>query len=63
MVLKLPNRFVTFNKTIPIVALTALTIENEELVAFNNAGFDDTLSKPFKTDDFYRKIHTLISKA
>ena len=49
-----------FNKTIPIIALTALTIENEELIAFNEAGFDDTLSKPFKSQNFYRKIHTLI---
>jgi len=51
-----------FNKEIPIIALTALTIEEEELEDFNNAGFDDTLPKPFKTDVFFQKIYELIYK-
>jgi len=51
-----------FNKNVPIIALTALTIEEEELEDFNNAGFDDTLPKPFKNEVFFQKIYSLIFK-
>jgi signal transduction histidine kinase len=51
-----------FNKTIPIIALTAITIEKEDLISFNKAGFNDILSKPFKTDVFYKKIYLQLTK-
>ena len=51
-----------FNPTIPIIALTALTIEEEGLEEFNNAGFNATLPKPFKNEVFFEKIYSLIFK-
>jgi len=51
-----------FNTTIPIIALTAITIEKEDLIRFNKAGFNDTLSKPFKSDTFFKKIYLQLIK-
>ncbi len=51
-----------FNKTIPIIALTAITIEKEDLITFNKAGFNDILSKPFKSETFFKKIYLQLTK-
>jgi len=51
-----------FNKQIPILALTAVTID-ENLDDFYRAGFNEIIPKPFKTEDFFEKIYrTLESK-
>ncbi|WP_310992596.1 response regulator [Aequorivita marina] len=44
-----------FNSVIPIIALTAITIE-DDLERFYSAGFNDFISKPFKAEDFFEKI-------
>ena len=51
-----------FNANIPIIALTAITIEKEDLIRFNEAGFNDILSKPFKADTFFKKIYLQLKK-
>ncbi len=56
------KRIRTFNQNTPIIALTAITIEKEDLIKFNEAGFNDTLSKPFKADTFFNKIYKLLKK-
>ena len=45
-----------------LIALTAITIEKEDLIRFNEAGFNDILSKPFKTDTFFKKIYLQLIK-
>ena len=45
-----------FNKQIPIIALTAVTID-ENLDDFYNAGFNEIIPKPFKPEDFFEKIY------
>ncbi|OAB76237.1 hybrid sensor histidine kinase/response regulator [Cochleicola gelatinilyticus] len=51
-----------FNKEIPIIALTAVTID-ENLDDFYRAGFNEIIPKPFKTEEFFEKIyHTLDGK-
>ena len=52
-----------FDKEIPIIALTAITIDEERQEDFDNAGFNDTLTKPFKSDIFFRKIYQQIKKS
>lgn len=44
-----------FNKTIPIIALTAISID-ESKDDFFEAGCNDVITKPFKPDVFYKKI-------
>lgn len=51
-----------FDKTTPIIALTAITIEKEDLARFNKAGFNDILSKPFKSETFFKKIYQQLTK-
>jgi len=51
-----------FDVEIPIIALTAITIEKEDLIRFNAAGFNDILSKPFKADTFFNKIYLQLTK-
>lgn len=48
-----------FNTKIPIIALTALSLseKRQELLA---CGIDDLLNKPFKPDEFYRKLFKLL---
>ena len=46
----------TFNKDIPIIALTAVTID-ENLDDFYNAGFTEIIPKPFKPEEFFEKIY------
>jgi len=48
-----------FNKEIPIVALTAVTID-ENLDDFYRAGFNEIIPKPFKTEEFFEKIYRSI---
>lgn len=45
----------TFNKKLTIFALTAVTIE-DKMVEFDEAGFTDIISKPFKQEDFEKKL-------
>lgn len=45
-----------FNTEVVIIALTALTIE-ENLEEFYNAGFNEFISKPFNASDFFEKIY------
>jgi signal transduction histidine kinase/ActR/RegA family two-component response regulator len=48
-----------FNKTVPIIALTAITIE-ENLEDFYNAGFNEFIPKPFNAEDFFEKINRVL---
>ncbi|NQY05123.1 MAG: response regulator [Flavobacteriaceae bacterium] len=50
-----------FDQDIPIIALTAITID-DKMDDFYQAGFDDILSKPFKPNDLFDKINALIVK-
>ncbi|MEL6810631.1 MAG: ATP-binding protein [Bacteroidota bacterium] len=45
-----------FNKQLPIIALTAVTID-ENLDDFYRAGFNEIIPKPFKTEEFFEKIY------
>lgn len=50
------QRIREFNKQIPIIALTAVTID-ENLDDFYKAGFNEIIPKPFKPEDFFEKIY------
>lgn len=50
----------TFNKEMPIFALTAVTLE-DKMQEFGEAGFNDIISKPFKQEDFEKKLFTVLS--
>ena len=56
MVLKLLKRYERFNKELPIIALTAVTID-ENLDEFFRVGFNEIIPKPFKPEEFFEKIH------
>lgn len=45
----------TFDKDLTIFALTAVTIE-DKMHEFEEAGFTDIISKPFKQEDFEKKL-------
>ena len=45
----------TFDKNLTIFALTAVTIE-DKMQEFDEAGFTDIISKPFKQEDFEKKL-------
>lgn len=49
------ERIREFNKQLPIIALTAVTID-ENLDEFYKAGFNEIIPKPFKPEDFFEKI-------
>ncbi|MEO6346660.1 MAG: response regulator, partial [Aquaticitalea sp.] len=49
----------TFDKELTIFALTAVTID-DKMHEFDEAGFDDIISKPFRQDDFERKLFTAL---
>ncbi len=51
-----------FNKEVPIIALTAVTLE-ESLEEFFKAGFNEFVPKPFKAEDFFEKIQRVLLKA
>lgn len=49
-----------FNKTLPIIALTAISLnENREMLL--SFGMNDVVTKPFNPDNFYRSIAQLLS--
>ncbi|MFP2997744.1 ATP-binding protein [Spongiivirga sp. MCCC 1A20706] len=50
-----------FNKELPIIALTAVAID-ENMEEFMEVGFSDVISKPFKPEDFYRSVNTFLIK-
>jgi signal transduction histidine kinase/CheY-like chemotaxis protein len=50
-----------FSSQIPIIALTAVTID-ENLDDFYKAGFNDIIPKPFKPEEFFEKIYNVIVK-
>ena len=45
-----------FDKELTIFALTAVTLE-DKMQEFEEAGFDDIISKPFKQEDFEKKLY------
>ncbi len=45
-----------FNKDIPILALTAVTID-ENIDEFHAVGFNDIIPKPYKVEEFFQKIY------
>ncbi|MDW5287815.1 ATP-binding protein [Formosa sp. PL04] len=49
----------TFDRELNIFALTAVTIE-DKMHEFEEAGFDDIISKPFKQDDFEKKLYKAV---
>jgi len=51
----------TFDKELTIFALTAVTLE-DKMHEFDEAGFDDIISKPFKQEDFEKKLYEELSK-
>ena len=50
------QRIREFDKELPIIALTAVTID-ENLDEFYKAGFNEIIPKPFKPEDFFEKIY------
>lgn len=50
-----------FNEQIPIIALTAVTLE-ESLDEFYLNGFNDIIPKPYKTEEFFQKINKYLNK-
>ncbi|QLE01708.1 response regulator [Galbibacter sp. BG1] len=59
--LKATEEIRTFNTTIPIIALTALTLD-ESTDDFFSSGCNDIITKPFKPDLFYKIIGNAISR-
>ena len=51
----------TFNKELTIFALTAVTLE-DKMHEFDEAGFNDIISKPFKQEDFEKKLFNALIK-
>lgn len=49
----------TFDKELTIFALTAVTIE-DKMHEFDEAGFTDIISKPFKQEDFEKKLYNAL---
>ncbi|TSE03911.1 response regulator [Aquimarina algiphila] len=50
-----------FNKEIPIIALTAVTLD-DNLDEFYDNGFNDIIPKPYKTEEFFTKLHKAFVK-
>ncbi|MBR9914896.1 MAG: response regulator [Algicola sp.] len=50
----------TFDKELTIFALTAVTLE-DKMHEFDEAGFDDIISKPFKQEDFEKKLFEVLA--
>ncbi len=50
-----------FNKDLPILALTAVTID-ENIDDFYLAGFNDIIPKPYKVEEFFFKIHNALKR-
>ncbi|MDO1501414.1 ATP-binding protein [Winogradskyella maritima] len=58
--LEATKRIRTFDKELTIFALTAVTLE-DKMHEFDEAGFDDIISKPFKQEDFEKKLYNELS--
>ncbi|NNF82706.1 MAG: response regulator [Flavobacteriaceae bacterium] len=54
------KRIRSFDKAQTIFALTAVTLE-DKMQEFEEAGFDDIISKPFKQEDFEKKLFSALS--
>lgn len=50
----------SFDKELTIFALTAVTLE-DKMHEFDEAGFDDIISKPFRQEDFEKKLYGALS--
>ncbi|WP_231928770.1 ATP-binding protein [Formosa sp. Hel1_31_208] len=50
----------TFDKELTIFALTAVTLE-DKMHEFDEAGFNDIISKPFKQEDFEKKLYEVLA--
>lgn len=50
-----------FKPDLPIIALTAVTIE-ENMDEFFRVGFSEIIPKPFKTEEFFEKIHRTLTQ-
>ena len=50
-----------FNKSQVIFALTAVTIE-DKMQEFEEAGFNDLISKPFKQEDLVKKLYSVLAE-
>lgn len=57
--LEATKRIREFDKELTIFALTAVTIE-DKMHEFDEAGFDDIISKPFKQVDFEKKLYNAL---
>lgn len=53
------KRIRAFDKELIIFALTAVTLE-DKMQEFDEAGFDDIISKPFKQEDFEKKLFSAL---
>ena len=60
--LEATKRIRSFDKEQTIFALTAVTLE-DKMQEFEEAGFDDIISKPFKQEDFEKKLYNALSQA
>jgi signal transduction histidine kinase/CheY-like chemotaxis protein len=56
------KRIRAFDKNQTIFALTAVTLE-DKMQEFEEAGFDDIISKPFKQEDFEKKLYLALTKS
>ena len=59
--LEATKRIRSFDKDLTIFALTAVTLE-DKMHEFDEAGFDDIISKPFKQEDFEKKLFSALNK-
>ncbi|MEM1003342.1 MAG: response regulator, partial [Bacteroidota bacterium] len=50
----------SFDKELTIFALTAVTLE-DKMHEFDEAGFNDIISKPFRQEDFEKKLYGALS--
>ncbi|MDX1762090.1 MAG: response regulator, partial [Christiangramia sp.] len=49
-----------FDESIPIIALTAVTLD-DNLDEFYLNGFNDIIPKPYKTEEFFHKINKYLA--
>ena len=59
--LEATKRIRSFDKEQTIFALTAVTLE-DKMQEFEEAGFDDIISKPFKQEDFEKKLYNALAR-
>ena len=60
--LEATKRIREFNNTIPILALTAVALE-ENAERLKKSGINDIIPKPYKIDEFFYKIQQALKKA